>query len=188
MKLLGVTVHEEKPCIILPLMKTDLKKHLKQNVLVRLNYEPRQDWKHAVLSWRIMKFFPEYIWKWSSIILFGSCSWHGISGSNKYCSSWPGCQELHVSNHTSGWYCCGNLGCTAVKYLSFCFSSGWTRTWFSKLLTLVFQEMWKIKSTTKLKILQWSYLWGGWAQNHWQIGSSQPKVMWYEHKKMKLSI
>ncbi len=49
MKLLGVTVHEEKPCIILPLMKMDLKKHLKQNVLVRLKYKPRQDWKHIVL-------------------------------------------------------------------------------------------------------------------------------------------
>ncbi len=34
MKLLGVTVHEDKPCIILPLMKMDLKQFLKQNKLV----------------------------------------------------------------------------------------------------------------------------------------------------------
>ena len=35
MKLLGVTVHEDKPCIILPLMKMDLKHYLKHNKLVR---------------------------------------------------------------------------------------------------------------------------------------------------------
>ena len=34
MKLLGVTVHDDKPCIILPLMKMDLKQFLKQNKLV----------------------------------------------------------------------------------------------------------------------------------------------------------
>ncbi len=34
MKLLGVTVHEDKPCIVLPLMMIDLKRYLKQNRLV----------------------------------------------------------------------------------------------------------------------------------------------------------
>ncbi len=34
MKLLGVTVHEKKPCIILPLMMTDLRTYLKQHKLV----------------------------------------------------------------------------------------------------------------------------------------------------------
>ncbi len=36
MKLLGVTVHDDKPCIILPLMQMDLKQFLKQNMLVRM--------------------------------------------------------------------------------------------------------------------------------------------------------
>lgn len=31
MKLLGVTVHENKPCIVLPLMKMNLKEYLRQN-------------------------------------------------------------------------------------------------------------------------------------------------------------
>ena len=35
MKLLGVTVHEEKPCIVMPMMMTDLKHYLKQNQMVR---------------------------------------------------------------------------------------------------------------------------------------------------------
>ncbi len=35
MKLLGVTVHEDQPCIVMPLMMTDLKQYLKQNKLVR---------------------------------------------------------------------------------------------------------------------------------------------------------
>ncbi len=34
MKLLGVTVHEDKPCIVMPLMLTSLKEHLKQHKLV----------------------------------------------------------------------------------------------------------------------------------------------------------
>ncbi len=34
MKLVGVTGHEDKPCIILPLMKMDLKHYLKDNKLV----------------------------------------------------------------------------------------------------------------------------------------------------------
>ncbi len=34
MKLLGVTVHEDRPCIVLPLMTTDLKHHLRQNEMV----------------------------------------------------------------------------------------------------------------------------------------------------------
>ncbi len=36
MKLVGVTGHEDKPCIILPLMRMDLKQYLKGNKLVSL--------------------------------------------------------------------------------------------------------------------------------------------------------
>ncbi len=37
LKLLGVTVHDSKPCIIMPLMLTDLKHYLKQNRKVNIH-------------------------------------------------------------------------------------------------------------------------------------------------------
>ncbi len=51
MKLLGVTVHENKPCIILPLMKMDLKQYLKQNRQVRSVYQIPKTEPHGACSY-----------------------------------------------------------------------------------------------------------------------------------------
>ncbi len=51
MKLLGVTVQDDKPCIILPLMMTDLKHYLKDKQLVSTSIVLFSLWCSNKLSW-----------------------------------------------------------------------------------------------------------------------------------------
>ncbi len=93
MKLLGVTVHEDKPCIILPLMMTDLKHYLKRHKQVscflqkltmpRVFPLPSTESHSGKLSFDFTEMFRQY----SSIILFGCCSRHGIPGQTEHSSS-----------------------------------------------------------------------------------------------------
>ncbi len=99
MKLLGVTVQDDKPCVVMPLMMTDLKVYLKQNKMVRTELFiccliP------FLLDKMIYFIFSTAVshWKPTSLICTGSCTWYGVFIRTKCDSSWLGCQKLHVSS------------------------------------------------------------------------------------------